>query len=191
MLDNTYPQKDPKKGARLSGGGPKPANGNKRPTDSTPDPNLKKRRKDADLMPAPSVPVNTPAAKADRPSGDLSSLPTASLISYLVKHDVLPSVHPSPYTPQPALAPTSLLDPASTETPIVTDLDAVHTVLAKLAERHWANKSVRETDTLAAFVWCAQRAREQSLLAASYTGRWYASFFRPGPPLAHPRPDPN
>ncbi|KAJ1306148.1 hypothetical protein OPQ81_010859 [Rhizoctonia solani] len=130
MLDNTYPQKDPKKGARLSGGGPpKTANGNnKRPADSTPDPNLKKRRKDADLMPAPSVPVNTPAvAKTDRTGmTDLSSLPTSSLISYLVKHDVLPPVLPSPYTPQPALAPGSLLDPANTETPILTDLDAVH-----------------------------------------------------------------
>ncbi|CAE6487569.1 unnamed protein product [Rhizoctonia solani] len=158
MLDNTYPQKDPKKGARLSGGGPtKPANGNKRPADSTPDPNLKKRRKDADLMPAPSVPV-TPATKPDRPT-DLSSLPTSSLISYLVKHDVLPPVLPSPYTSQPSLAPTSLLDPASTDTPILTDLDAVHSALAKLAERHWANKT---------------RAREQSLLAAS-SGRWYAS----------------
>ncbi|KAH7334854.1 hypothetical protein B0J17DRAFT_720398 [Rhizoctonia solani] len=169
MLDNTYPQKDLKKG-RLSGGGPtKSANGNKRPADSTPDPNLKKRRKDADLMPAPSVPVNAPGPKADRPT-DLSSLPTSALVSYLVKHDVLPPVHPSPYTSQPALAPASLLDSASTETPILTDLDAVHNVLAKLAERHWVTKSVRETDTLAGFMWSAQRARERNLLAASSTG---------------------
>ncbi|CAE6444041.1 unnamed protein product [Rhizoctonia solani] len=169
MLDNTYPQKDLKK-ARLSAGGPtKAANGNKRPADSTPDPNLKKRRKDADLMPAPSLPANAPPPKSDRPT-DLSSLPTSSLISYLVKHDVLPPVHPSPYTSQPALAPTSLLDPASTETPILTDLDAVHNVLAKLAERHWVTKSVRETDTLAGFMWSAQRARERNLLAASSTG---------------------
>ncbi|CAE7135020.1 unnamed protein product [Rhizoctonia solani] len=165
MLDSTYPQKDPKKG-RLSGGTAK-VNGNKRPADSTPDP-MKKRRKDADLMPAPSVPVNTPA-KSDRPT-DLSTLPTTSLISYLVKHEALPIVHPSPYTSQPALAPTCLLDPASTETPILTDLDAVHNALAKLAERHWLTKSVRETDTLAAFVWSAQRARERSLLAASSSG---------------------
>ncbi|CUA71667.1 hypothetical protein RSOLAG22IIIB_04713 [Rhizoctonia solani] len=171
MLDNTYPQKDPKKGARLSGGAQAKSNANKRPADSTPDPNLKKRRKDADLMPAPSVPVNTPATKTDRPGmTDLSSLPTSSLISYLVKHDVLPVVHPSPYTSQPALSPNSLIDPASTETPILTDLDAVHNALAKLAERHWATKSVRETDTLAGFVWCAQRARERNLLAASSTG---------------------
>jgi hypothetical protein len=76
MLDNTYPQKDAKKGARLSGGGqPKAANGNnKRPADSTPDPNLKKRRKDADLMPAPSVPLNASAASkhTDRPTGVVS-----------------------------------------------------------------------------------------------------------------------
>ncbi|CAE6475115.1 unnamed protein product [Rhizoctonia solani] len=166
MLDNTYPQKDAKKGGRLSGGPTKSANGNKRPADSTPDPNLKKRRKDADLMPAPSVPVNTPATKTDRMT-DLSSLPTSSLISYLVKHDVLPVVHPSPYTSQPALSPTSLLDPATAETPILTDLDAVHSVLARLAERHWVTKSVREADTLAGFVWSAQRARERNLLASS------------------------
>ncbi|CAE6474386.1 unnamed protein product [Rhizoctonia solani] len=172
MLDNTYPQKDSKKGGRLSGGGQtKSANGNnKRPADSTPDPNLKKRRKDADLMPAPSVPVNAPAAtKHDRPSGvpDLSTLPTSSLISYLAKHDILPPILPSPYTSQPALAPASLLDPTNTDVPILTDLDAVHNVLAKLVERHWVTKSVRESDTLAGFVWSAQRARERNLLAAS------------------------
>ncbi|CAE6471204.1 unnamed protein product [Rhizoctonia solani] len=165
MLDNTYPQKDAKKGGRLSGGGG-PTKASKRPADSTPDPNLKKRRKDADLMPAPSVPASTPATKTDRMT-DLSSLPTSSLISYLVKHDVLPVVHPSPYTSQPALSPTALLDPATSETPILTDLDAVHNVLAKLAERHWVTKSVREADTLAGFVWSAQRARERNLLASS------------------------
>ncbi|CAE6493456.1 unnamed protein product [Rhizoctonia solani] len=168
MLDNTYPQKDSKKG-RLSGGATtKSANGNnKRPADSTPDPNLKKRRKDADLMPAPSVPLNTPAATKPIGMPDLSSLPTSSLISYLAKHDIIPPILPSPYTSVPVPSPGALLDPTCTDVPILTDLDAVHNVLAKLVERHWLTKSVRESDTLAGFVWSAQRARERNLLATS------------------------
>ncbi|QRV84064.1 hypothetical protein RhiJN_12080 [Ceratobasidium sp. AG-Ba] len=54
--------------------------------------------------------------------------------------------------------------------PILTDLDGLHGVMAKLVERHWQTKTVREQDTIAGFVWCAQRARERTLLAASSAG---------------------
>ena len=148
----------------------------KRTAAETSPPDPKKRRKDETLlMPAPPAPAPTPAAKKDERPTDLSSLPTHSLVSYLVKHDILPPIHPSPYTSQPAPIPSTLLNPTThtpqpddlTQPPILTDLDSVHTVLARLAERHWHTKSVRETDTIAAFVWSAQRARERTLLAAS------------------------
>ncbi|KAG9076279.1 hypothetical protein FS749_011959 [Ceratobasidium sp. UAMH 11750] len=182
----------------------------------------KKRRKD-ESAPVPPVPMPTPT-NSKRPDAhkpeervpvqtDLSTLPVSSLVSYLVKHDIIPPIHPSPYTAQPALAPSILLnppshtppppppppssislipererrrssrfqeddpngstagdDPTTHHVPILPDLDAVHGALAKLVERHWHTKTVREQDTIAGFVWSAQRARERTLLAASSAG---------------------
>ncbi|QRW12696.1 hypothetical protein RhiLY_11695 [Ceratobasidium sp. AG-Ba] len=216
---------------------PSTTKSNKRTADAAGVEPPKKRRKDEpqQSMPAPSPAVVPPPAKRavadahraveERPPApaspssirfrqglmfvqtDLSSLPTSSLMSYLVKHDIIPPIHPSPYTPQPTLAPSILLNPpshtppppvlppptapAGTEperrrssrfqdedtpdqdahhVPILTDLDGLHGVMAKLVERHWQTKTVREQDTIAGFVWCAQRARERTLLAASSAG---------------------
>ncbi|KAG8685383.1 hypothetical protein FRC08_013139 [Ceratobasidium sp. 394] len=82
----------------------------------------KKRRKD-ESAPVPPVPMPTPT-NSKRPDAhkpeervpvqtDLSTLPVSSLVSYLVKHDIIPPIHPSPYTAQPALAPSILLNPPS------------------------------------------------------------------------------
>ncbi|KAG8741609.1 hypothetical protein FRC10_002625 [Ceratobasidium sp. 414] len=182
----------------------------------------KKRRKD-ESAPAPQpVPMSTAPSNSKRLDAhkqpeerapvqtDLSTLPVPSLVSYLVKHDIIPPIHPSPYTAQPTLAPSILLhppshtpppppssssislvpererrrsgrfqedelnaagdDPTTHHVPILTDLDGVHGALAKLVERHWHTKTVREQDTIAGFVWSAQRARERTLLAASSAG---------------------
>ncbi|KAG9100510.1 hypothetical protein FRC06_004057 [Ceratobasidium sp. 370] len=182
----------------------------------------KKRRKDESALAPPSVPMPVPT-NSKRPDThkqpeervsvptDLSTLPVSSLVSYLVKHDIIPPIHPSPYTVQPTLAPSILLhppshtppppptsstslipererrrssrfqedelnpsaagdDPITHHVPILTDLDAVHGALAKLVERHWQTKTVREQDTIVGFVWSAQRARERTLLTASSAG---------------------
>lgn len=143
---------------------------------------------------------------------DFAALPTPSLISYLVKNDIIPPIHPSPYTAQSCLVPSLLLNPPTqtpppppppppstqrisasvvperrrssrfqddefgpsdereAHIPILTDLDAIPGVLAKLAEQHWHTKPPRELDTIAGFMWTAQRARERTLLAASSAG---------------------
>ncbi|KAB5593472.1 hypothetical protein CTheo_3106 [Ceratobasidium theobromae] len=128
-----------------------------------PDP-LKKARLAAKR---PSAPDAAPDPKKRKAEMDTATLPTPALIAYLVKHDALPPIHPSPSTPHPARLPCALLDDPADDPPILTDLDAVHPVLAKLVERHWHSKPPRESDTIAGFVWAAQRARERSLLAAA------------------------
>lgn len=45
--------------------------------------------------------------------------------------------------------------------PILADLDELHTVLAKVAERHFREHTVKEVDALSTFM-CAVRAKGES-----------------------------
>lgn len=126
---------------------------------------------------------------------DFYKLPTSKLYRYLIQFDIVPSVHPSPLSPEDPPPPSYLADPqrqhsrppsppaltpanrprrdpkdsvsrrrssrlleeeVRSRTPILSDIQELHGVLASMVDQHFKEKTSmngrEEVDTLAAFM---------------------------------------
>ncbi|KAH7104134.1 hypothetical protein BKA62DRAFT_693656 [Auriculariales sp. MPI-PUGE-AT-0066] len=103
---------------------------------------------------------------------DFTLLPPAALHKYITTCDLLPLIHPGPYSLDPPPPPNTLLtapraaspsaphptrhqedaDPGGGKDAVLADVANVHDAFAAICQRHWDQQPAKETDTLVHFL---------------------------------------